>query len=77
MKTEILKIKGDWEEVASDCRRTVGKPPLGKEPSADFKRKILIAEHSPIRDICVRWTWRGIKSWVATHWTRHKWECFV
>lgn len=43
MKTEILKIKGDWEEVASDCRLTVGKPPLGKEPSADFKRKILIA----------------------------------
>lgn len=77
MKTEILKIKGDWEEVASGCRLTVGKPPLGKEPSADFKRKILVAEHSPIRDICVRWTWRGIKSWVATHWTRHKWECFV
>ena len=77
MKTEILKIKGDWEEVASDCRLTVGKPPLGKEPSADFKRKILIAEHSPIRDIHVKWTWRGIKSWIATHWTRHKWECFV
>lgn len=26
MKTEILKIKGDWMEVASDCRSTVGKP---------------------------------------------------
>ena len=29
MKTEITKIKGDWIEVASDCRSTVGKPPLG------------------------------------------------
>ena len=35
MKTEILKIKGDWIEVASDCRSTVGKPPLDHEPSKD------------------------------------------
>lgn len=77
MKTEILKIKGDWEEVANDCRETVGKPPLGHEPSAEFKRKILIAEHSPIRDLSVRFQWRGIKYWIATHWCRHKWECFI
>ncbi len=77
MKTEILKIKGDWEEVVNDARETVGKPPLGHEPSAEFKRKILIAEHSPIRDISVKWIWRGIKSWIATHWCRHKWECFI
>lgn len=77
MKTEILKIKGDWEEVVDDCRTTVGKEPLGKEPSAKFKRSILIAEHSPIRDISVKWIWRDIKSWVATHWVRHKWESFV
>ena len=62
MKTEILKIKGDWIEVASDCRSTVGKPPLDHEPSVDFKKKILIAEHSPIRDISVKWTWRCMRS---------------
>ena len=77
MKTEITKIKGDWEEVVSDCRATVGKPPLGHEPSTEFKRKILIAEHSTIRDISVKWIWKGIKSWIATHWSRHKWECFI
>ena len=76
-KTEILKIKGDWEEVVNDCRSTVGKSELGKEPSHDFRRAILISEHSPIRDIIFKWRWRGIKSWVATHWVRHKWECFV
>lgn len=76
-KTEILKIKGDWVEVASDCRSTVGKPPLDHEPSVDFKKKILIAEHSPIRDISVKWTWHGIKSWVATHWSRHKFEKYI
>lgn len=65
--TDIQKIKGDWEEVCSDCRSTVGKPPLGKEPSDKFKRSILIAEHSPIRDIHVKWKWENIPSWVATH----------
>lgn len=77
MKTEIVKIKGDWLEVVDDCRATVGKQSLGKEPSKQFKRKILIAEHSPIRDIQIKWKWDGIKSWIATHWVRHKWECFV
>lgn len=77
MKTEILKVKGDWEEVVNDCRATVGKGELGKEPSRAFKEKILISEHSPIRDIILKWRWKPIKSWVAVHWVRHKWECFV
>ena len=77
MKTEILSIKGSWSEVLSDCRSTVGKPPLEKDPSSDWKRGILLAEHSPIRDISVRFRWSGIKSWIATHWVRHKWECYV
>ncbi len=76
-KTEILKVKGDWGEVVDDCRATVGKEPLGHEPSEKFKQSILLAEHSPIRDISVKWKWSGIKSWIATHWVRHKWECFV
>ena len=42
-KTKILKIKGDWEEIVNDCRATVKKPPLGKEPSEKFKKDILIA----------------------------------
>lgn len=77
METKILKIKGDWEEVVNDCRATVGKDELGHEPSETFKKSILIAEHSPIRDIRVRWFWKDIKSWIATHWSRHKWECFI
>lgn len=73
MKTHILKVKGDWQEVVDDSRSTVGKLPLGKEPSAEFKRKILIAEHSPIRAISIKWKWTNIPSWVATHWVRHIW----
>lgn len=77
MKTKITKIKGDWEEVANDCRSTVGKGEIGHEPSNAFKKAILFAEHSPIRDIHIKWIWSDIKSWIATHFSRHMWECFI
>ena len=74
MKTEIIKIKGDWQEILDDCRATVGKEPLGKEPSKEFKKGILISEHSPIRAIEFKFQWRNIPYWVAMHWKTHKWE---
>ena len=75
--TEILKQKGDWQEVADDCRSTVGKNALGHEPSIKFKKSILIAEHSPIRDIIIKWRWKDMPHWVTVHRVRHKWEKFV
>lgn len=77
MKTKITKIKGDWEEVVNDCRTTAGKAELGHEPSSDFKKAIIFAEHSPIRDIHIKWRWDSIASWIATHFSRHMWECFI
>lgn len=76
-ETKILSVHGSWQEVVDDCRTTAGKLELRKEPSEGFKRRILLAEHSPIRNIEFRWRWENIKSWVATHWVRHKWECYV
>lgn len=73
IKTKILKIKGDWQEVVDDCRATVAKPPLGKEPSDAWKRGILISEHDPIRDIEVKFSW-NIPYWVAMHWKTHIWR---
>lgn len=77
LKTEIIKIKGDWREVLNDCRTTVGKEPLKQEPSVKFKKSILLSEHSPIRDISFKWFWEGIPHWVGVHWVRHKWEKYV
>ena len=74
MKTEILKIKGDWEEVVNDCRATVAKDELGREPSRKFKRSILISEHDPIRDIEIKFRWRNIPYWIAMHWKTHIWR---
>ena len=60
-----------------DCRSTMGKEELGHEPSQKFKREILIAEHSPIRDLIFKWRWPDMPHWVTVHWVRHKWEKFV
>lgn len=77
VETNIIKVKGDWMEVVDDCRSTVGLEELGRGPSDQFKRDILISEHSPIRDIIVKWKWREIPYSVAMHWARHKWEKFI
>lgn len=67
----------DWKRVKNHCRTTVGKEFTENEPSEDFKKKLLISEHTPIRLIEIDWTWKNIKSWVATEWSRHKFEKFI
>ena len=76
MKTKFIKVDG-WIDALNACRHTVGKEPVDKEPSSKFKRDILIAEHSPIRELSVKWIWEGIPSWVSVHWVRHRWEKYV
>ena len=71
MKVELKNVKGTWEEVANRARTTVSKGELGKEPSDNFKKKILIAEHSPIRGLIYCFKISNLKSWVATHLVRH------
>ena len=75
--TRILKVKGDWIDVLNDCRVTVRKGMKDEEPALEFKRKLLISEHSPIRSISYRWIFEDIPYFVSTHWSRHKWECFI
>lgn len=75
MKT---KSSDNWTDVINACRTTVSKAPIeSSKTSSEFKTKLLISEHSPIRLLSITWTWENIKSWCATHWVRHKWECFV
>lgn len=60
-----------WKRVMNAARRTIGKKPLDKEPSNEFKAHILLAEHSPIRLLEYDWTWESIKQWVTVHLVRH------
>lgn len=65
--TRLETPKADWKRVLNAARRTVGKKPLDKEPSDTFKRKILLAEHSPIRLLEYDFTWEDIRQWVSVH----------
>lgn len=67
--------KADWIRVVNAARRTVGKAPIKHEPSDVFKRKILLAEHSPIRLLEYDFTWEDIEQWVTTHLVRHHEGC--
>ena len=71
MNVKLTNVKGTWNEVVNRARTTVNKSEINKEPSDDFKRKILRAEHSPIRGLIFCFKITNLKSWVATHLVRH------
>jgi hypothetical protein len=72
MNCRILGIKGNWREVADAARTTVGKDAGEGEPSSSWKRRMLLAEHSPIRLLNISWKWTDLLSWVSVHFVRHK-----
>lgn len=67
--------KADWIRVVNAARRTWGKAPISHEPSDKFKRKILLAEHSPIRLLEYDFTIENIRQWVTVHLVRHHVGC--
>ena len=73
--TRLECVKPDWIRVVNAARRTVGKSPIDHEPSDRFKKKILLAEHSPIRLLEYDFTWEDIRQWVTAHMVRHHEGC--
>jgi len=72
MESKLIKIKGNWREVADSARTTINLEAGTKEPSSKWKRKMLLSEHSPIRQLMVNMKWYNLKYWVSVHFTRHK-----
>lgn len=73
--TRLENVKPDWIRVVNAARRTCGKKPIDHEPSDKFKKKILLAEHSPIRLLEYDFTWEDIRQWVTAHFVRHHEGC--
>ena len=67
-----MKIKGTWREVANAANTTINKEEGIKEPSSNWKRRMLLCEHSPIRHLMVSYKWKNLLYWVSVHLTRHK-----
>jgi len=71
MTIEAVYAKGSWLEVLNSARHTVRKEETGNEPSDSWKKRILRAEHSPIRRMMFHWKWINLPYWVSVHFVRH------
>jgi len=72
MKIDFVEIKGTWRNVVDSARTTLGMDNSIKDPSPLWKKRILLAEHSPIRQLIIKWKWVDLKYWVSVHFIRHK-----
>ena len=73
--TRMENPKADWIRVVNAARRTWGKKPINHEPSDSFKKKVLLAEHSPIRLLEYDFTIEDVRQWVTVHLVRHHEGC--
>lgn len=71
-KLEFLGVVGSWRAVADAARTTIHREAGTGEPSSKWKKRILLAEHSPIRKLLLCWKWLDLPYWVSVHLVRHK-----
>lgn len=71
MKIDIFKHNDEWQKIKDATMNTIGKT-TGRYPTSDWKRKLILSEHSPIRLMKFYWRWINIEYWVSTHFVRHK-----
>jgi hypothetical protein len=72
MNIAFIKRETSWVNVLDAAKTTSGRKDSSSEPSSKWKRKILLAEHSPIRELIYRWKWIDLEYYVSVHFVRHK-----
>ena len=70
------EIVSGWDWAKRAALKTMGLRPKTKEPTNTWKAKMLLAEHSPIRNVNYYISINNIRTWVGTHLVRH-WLGFV
>lgn len=70
MKIEIEEVT-NWRRVVNAARLTQGKKPIEQEPSDHFKRRMIFAEHSPLRLLEFDIRMYDIPYYVMGHLVRH------
>lgn len=71
---KITDFYVDWMKIKSACMTTISKQ-AGKSPSLEWKKKLLICRHSPIRRGNISWKWEKIPYAISTHFVRHHEGC--
>lgn len=62
----ITYFNVDWFKIKEACMTTISKE-AKKMPPKEWRRKILICEHSPIRRGIISWKWETIPYAISTH----------
>lgn len=70
----ITYFNVDWFKIKEACMTTISKE-AKKMPPKEWRRKILICEHSPIRRGIISWKWDNIPYAISTHFARHHEGC--
>lgn len=74
-KTIIKDINVNWINIKNACRNTISMKDSKIEPTSEWKRKLLICRHSPIRKGIISWKWEQIPYAISTHFARHHEGC--
>ena len=70
MRVELIDYQDNWQAVKDAAMGTIGRD-AGKYPTSDWKRKILLAEHSPIRLLEFTFVIHDLPYYVSVHLARH------
>lgn len=71
----ITDFNVDWMKIKAGCMTTISKEAGTKEPSDEWKKKLIICRHSPLRRTLVSWKWPHIPYFISTHFARHNVGC--
>ena len=75
MKTIIKNFNVNWLDIKNACRQTVSMGDSKLEPTSEWKRKLLICRHSPLRIGSVLWKSEDVPFYVMGHIVRHNVGC--
>lgn len=70
-EVKIIKWQVNWLEIKNLCRTTVNLADSNITPADDWKKDLLLAEHSPLRHSLITIELTNIPYYVTTHLVRH------
>lgn len=71
IRIDFYPTQREWILAESIARMTQNLPQKGTPPTDSWKRRILMARHSPIRELRFGIALEDVPTWVATHLVRH------
>lgn len=70
------EFQSGWEWAKRAALKTIGLKSKTPQPTQEWKAKMLLAEHSPIRNVIYYISINNIRQWVTVHLVRH-WLGFI